>query len=385
MLERVNVSADIWQWVQNTLNFSFLKDSIRGKLEEWVSGDKQPTFNQLEDFSKSTRIPLGYFFLETPPEESYPVLEYRTINSIALDNPSRDLLDTISQMERIQEWMREYLIDLDAQPVKYIGSLNQNETAINIAHELRSILSLSETWYEEVKNKDDAFVMIRTTIQGIGILVMQNGVVGKGTKRPLSLSEFRAFTLIDNFAPLIFLNSRDNAGSRLFSLLHEFVHIGLGRNSLFNVPKWYVDPIETFCNKAVAEIIVPERQFRDVWGKSIVDLRGNVDRVARHYRCSHSVVARRAYDFKLISHSDYQQLMDFAKTIAKNNEANKKESSGGPDPLRLMRSRLDSRFLSALTSSLKEGRTLYTEALKLTNANRSTLDLYETEMRGGKI
>ena len=33
------------------------------------------------------------------------------------------------------------------------------------------------------------------------------------------------FTLIDAYAPLIFINAADSESGRVFSLLHEFVHI----------------------------------------------------------------------------------------------------------------------------------------------------------------
>ncbi|MGE4585603.1 MAG: hypothetical protein AB7C91_13215 [Sphaerochaeta sp.] len=51
-----------------------------------------------------------------------------------------------------------------------------------------------------------------------GVIVMMNGVVRNNTHRPLSIEEFRAFALIDSFAPLIFINATDSASGRLFSL-----------------------------------------------------------------------------------------------------------------------------------------------------------------------
>ena len=39
------------------------------------------------------------------------------------------------------------------------------------------------------------------------------------------LSEFRAFTLVDPYVPLIFINSCDTDNGKLFSLVHETAHI----------------------------------------------------------------------------------------------------------------------------------------------------------------
>ena len=52
----------------------------------------------------------------------------------------------------------------------------------------------------------------------------------------------------------------------------------------------------------------------------------------------------------------------------------KKARSGGGDYYRTQLSRMDHRFLQALDASVQEGKTLYTEAFRLTNTNRVTFD-----------
>ena len=44
-----------------------VKMCIRDSIIQWLNGTKTPTFKQIEDFSKKANIPLGYFFLQTPP------------------------------------------------------------------------------------------------------------------------------------------------------------------------------------------------------------------------------------------------------------------------------------------------------------------------------
>jgi transcriptional regulator with XRE-family HTH domain len=36
-------------------------------LQQWISGDKQPTVNQLAELAKKVNIPFGYFFLKELP------------------------------------------------------------------------------------------------------------------------------------------------------------------------------------------------------------------------------------------------------------------------------------------------------------------------------
>ena len=65
----------------------------------------------------------------------------------------------------------------------------------------------------------------------MGFFVFTGGKIGANTHRPLDVKEFRAFTLIDTHAPLIFINTTDTANGRLFSLLHETVHVWLGKTA----------------------------------------------------------------------------------------------------------------------------------------------------------
>ena len=108
-----------------------------------MSGLKLPTFNQLEDFSIKTRIPLGYFFLKTPPIEECKLFEYRTVDSAAAKTPSRDLFDIVRQMENMQEWMRDYLVGNGADKIDFVGSIAPNRDIISVTDDIRQTLKLN--------------------------------------------------------------------------------------------------------------------------------------------------------------------------------------------------------------------------------------------------
>ena len=69
MKVNVNVSKETLGWTMANVNFDALSSQIAGRLMSWYSGEKIPTFNQIEEASRATGIPLGYFFLNTPPKE----------------------------------------------------------------------------------------------------------------------------------------------------------------------------------------------------------------------------------------------------------------------------------------------------------------------------
>jgi Zn-dependent peptidase ImmA (M78 family) len=372
----IEVSHNILQWVLSAVTLS---DDNKVNLSKWLSGEKSPTFHQLEKISKETRIPLGYFFLKTPPIEECKLLKYRTIDSVAVQRPSRDLFDTVRQMESVQEWMREYLVGNGAEKVHFVGSIDPTGTILSIAEKVRYVLKLSKTWYEKSAFVDDSFKILRDRINAAGVVVMMNGIVGNNTHRQLNVEEFRAFTLIDEYAPLIFINSADSKSGKVFSLLHEFIHIGVATNSLYNAGQGdcqIVNPVETLCNGVTAEVLVPADLFSNKWNSSVEDTKDKIVALSSHFKCSQLVIARRALDLRFINDAEYAiAAMDAKKRFAQ-------KASGGGDYYRTKSTRIDHRFLLALESSVGEGKTLYTDAFRLTNTNRSTFDNLIMEVRG---
>jgi transcriptional regulator with XRE-family HTH domain len=77
------------------------------KLREWEAGEAKPTFRQLEDFADATAAPFGYFFLPEPPDEPLPIPDFRTLGDKPVRRPTPNLLDTIFDLQRRQDWLRE--------------------------------------------------------------------------------------------------------------------------------------------------------------------------------------------------------------------------------------------------------------------------------------
>lgn len=59
--------------------------------------------------------------------------------------------------------------------------------------------------------------------------------------RGLDIKEFRAFCFADEYAPLIFINANASVEERLFALVYEFMHVCLGKNSVFNAQDVWLD------------------------------------------------------------------------------------------------------------------------------------------------
>ena len=92
----VSVAPEIINWVIEKIQFGTVNNSVFELLNKWKSGEKVPTFNQIEDVSKKTNIPFGYFFLEKTPIENCKIVEYRTVDSLAIQELSRIKISSIS-------------------------------------------------------------------------------------------------------------------------------------------------------------------------------------------------------------------------------------------------------------------------------------------------
>ena len=383
----VDVKPAVLTWVlQKAINLNFDNEIIE-LVEKWRSGEKTPTFHQLETFSRKTGIPFGYFFLDTPPGENCELAEFRTIDGASVMNPSRALIDTLDTMRAVQDWMADYNRENGLDRCAYVGRMTAEDSASRIAEDIRKELNLPLDWFAAYRNADIAFRALREKIGKLGILVMVNGVVGNNTHRKLSLEEFRAFTLIDSYAPLIFINSVDTANGKLFSLFHELAHVWIGRESLYNDRYGILNGRnreEQLCNAVAADILVPDQLFCSRWDEAEEMPAEIIDRLGRYFVCSHFVLARKALDQGKIEKKEYNRLVaDYTSQSQRLLQG--KTQSGGGDFYRTLKSKWDPNFIRALSGSVESGRTQYRDAYLLTQTNGKTFTALAENVGGYEI
>lgn len=369
MAEGVILANEVIDWTLKQIERNYPDSVYLEELATWKSGQKYPTFRQIEELSRSTHIPLGYFFLKQAPCEDIPLLRYRS--KVNGDVGSRELVDTIDDMETIIEWSRENMKSEGMEKNSLVGACSGSHDKYAIAERIRAVLGLNLNWFQGLKNAEEAFRVVRERVSSSGVYVMMNGIVGNNTHRPLNLDEFRAFTIVDEYAPLIFINAVDSSNGRLFSLLHEYTHILLGVNDLHDSEEFgSCDETEVLCNAVAAELLVPDFEFRAVWNCSVSNGLSGLEvlrECSAHFKCSKVVLARKALDQKLISKTVYDQI-----SLEAMNQYRESQKRSGGNYYLTMKSRIDGRFFESLWTSVCNGMTQYTEAFKLTHTNRNT-------------
>ncbi len=235
-MTRVKIEPEVLRWARERAELSIVSlMKYFPKYEEWEEGEVNPTLKQLESFAKKTYTPLGYLFLPEPPEDKLPIPDYRTIDDAAPPTPSPNLLDTVHTMQRRQAWMRDYLIEQGEEPLQFVGSETMRAKPDNVALRIREILDLPDEWAEEFRTWTEALYELRQKVEEADVLIFLNGVVGNNTHRKLDYKEFRGFVLLDEYAPLIFVNNSDTKGAQMFTIAHELAHLLIGREGVFNL------------------------------------------------------------------------------------------------------------------------------------------------------
>jgi Zn-dependent peptidase ImmA (M78 family) len=380
-MARVNVNRDILLWALERSEIS--EETIEArfpKFAAWLEGAVQPTLKQLETFARATHAPFGYFFLPAPPEERLPIPHYRTIAQQVPRKPTPELLDTVHTMQVRQEYMREFLQEEGNQPLPYIGFANLSRDPKLVAQDIRASLGLAREWASARATWQEALRSLENAVERAGILVMANGVVGNNNHRPLKVEEFRGFALVDEYAPVVFINAKDGKAAQMFTLAHEIAHIWFGHSAAFDLRG--LEPadneIEQACNRVAAEFLVPEQELRDLWPR----VRGAIEpyqAVARHFKVSVLVAARRAKDLGLITRDEFFRFYD---AYLNDERRKREEAEEGGDFYATQTRRVGRRFAEAVIRATRGGKLLYNEAFKLTGLRGKTFDQFAAKVLG---
>ena len=375
---KIKLQPEVLRWARERAGFDPIE--LAGKLQvkpervlEWETSG-EISVAQAGKLAQRTYTPEGYLFLDEPPEDHLPIADFRTVGDLPLARPSPNLLDTVYTMQSRQAWMREELLYEEADPLEFVGSFDDGSDVEEVANGIRDVLHLENDWASRNSSWSAALRQLRNLVEESGVLIFINGVVDNNTHRKLDPEEFRGFALVDEYAPLIFINNADFTSAQMFTLAHELAHIFVGHEGVSNfealLPSDHA--AERLCNGIAAEFLVPHTDLEELW-EAIANDEDPYQQIAREFKVSVVVAARRALDLNLIDHATY--LAFYGEYLA--DERRKKENSpGGGDFWNNQNVRLGRRFSAAVALAAKEGRLLYREAYALTGLNGRTFERF---------
>ena len=159
----------------------------------------------------------------------------------------------------------------------------------------------------------------------------------------------------------------------MFTMAHEVAHLWLGRGGVSNLEMLQPTsvPEERHCNLAAAEFLVPAAELARCWDRAQAS-GDTYQYLARQFKVSPIVAARRASDLGLIIRSDYV-------AFYRDYEADERRAAKGPSGGHFWNTqnvRLGERFGAAVARATKEGRLLYRDAYRLTGLRGDTFDKF---------
>ena len=368
-MTRVEVRPELYRWAIRRARTTADALATRfPRLPDWEAGTEAPTLKQLEAFAAATYSSLGYFFLPSPPVETVPIPDFRTVGGVPVLEPSANLLDTIYVCEQRQEWYRDFARGEGAEPLAFVGSAAVGSDVLDTAADIRAAIGFDLVARATAATWEDALRQFVGQAENAGVLVMVSGVVLNNTHRKLDPDEFRGFAIADALAPVVFVNGADTKSGQMFTLAHELVHIWAGQSALSNPQprEIHANASEQWCNSVAAEILVPIAAMRAAFDRC-AERHTEMQRLARLFKVSTLVILRRIYDIGALGRDAFWDAYD--DELARLRNLNTSGMGGGNFHL-TEAVRVSKRFARAIVTSTVAGQTLYRDAFRMLGFSR---------------
>lgn len=332
---RANIEPSLLRWARESIGYSLAEAATKIKptggverLEAWEAGDDAPTVAQLRKIAEVYRRPLAVFFLPEPPRDFMAMHDFRRVPGAEAGRWSPNLHSAVIRAGEQREALRELaeILGEDPSPVPEVKISKDPEV---LAGRIRDLIGVPLGEQMEWRRPD---VALRTWIAGVeaaGVLVLQT--------QKVSVDEMRGFALSDDSVAVIVLNGGDSRRGRIFTLIHEFVHVVLhssGVCDLFPVERATseTDRTEVFCNQVAASVLLPAGEFL---ADSLVANRDGADwddmllrQLGDRYSVSREAILRRLLTLDKTTFDFYQQkrqeFIEEYREIKKQKRARKK-------------------------------------------------------------
>ena len=354
-----------------------LSEEDKKKLEENFLKNKEQgyyflTIKQAKEFAKRAYVPFGYLIIEKLPinKEIEEIPYFRKQPNEKLPIEVKELIKDIKEK---QDFLNEYLQELGNEKLEYVGIAKGLSDPKEIASLVRRYLELPENWtVDEIKSRTDAFKYLRYKAEKAGIFVFLDSVLfGNNNKK---LIGFKGFSLIDDFAPIVFINTNEAKSIQLFTLAHEIAHIFLGESEITDFDIFNIS-LERLANKVAVELLVPEKIFKEYFSKDFQQL-------SKVFKVSEMVLLIRALELKLIKEDEYRSLIEDYKARLKELEKEEKKEKYG-DYYKTQRNKISNRFITLLIDAMNNNFISFMDASRLTRMKFKTLENFLKKMAKG--
>ena len=308
------ITPEVLKWVREKRIRLPMEDAaerlkLKSKqLEEWEDGTDQPTFSQLKKVGKLYKTHISVFYLPEPPTDFKLPADNRRIPTSYkpdADQAYRLNANIIEAYERRETLIELYEL-LEERPPQVALELSEDNTPEQAAEKIKNFLQLNEVLRHQSENPSAALKFWKRTVESTGILVCQTSA---NSHLSVKQHTVRGFCIGQKPHPVIVVNTKDNPYSRIFTIIHELVHIGLGKSVIQNLgdgednfQDW--SRTEVFCNRVAGEFLVPTDELLEI--VNLHELETDLPRLSKHFTVNPEVIMRRLETLDYVSKSAYQ-------------------------------------------------------------------------------
>lgn len=375
MADKAYITPKVLTWARESARISLevaaAKVSVEPeRLKEWEDGEAHPTIRQAETLAKAYRRPFALFFLPEVPRDFKPLQDFRKPNSKPLSTAS---IFIIREIQQKQAWISDVYQENDEEPLSFVGKYNLNSNPVHVANDILETLQIDPLHY----TADNPIKEWISKAEAKGIFVSRTSFIH--SRLLLDNEELQGFSVVDRYAPFVFVNSDDWNAPQLFTLVHELAHIWIAESGVSNEiesgmsNKDLLHPVELFCNEVAANALMPLSVMNEIDNKNF-DLFGDVFKTSKSLGVSTFALLVRAYNLKLISLDKYRQLKSTAdyefRAFLKREEekkAKQKKQKGGPNYFRLLVNKNSFLFTQVVLDAFRGGSIEPTLASRLLN------------------
>lgn len=305
------VTPEVLQWARSldriTLEEIALKLKVEvAKVEAWENGSKYPSLIQAKNLAKQYRVPFAYFYLPDTPQKTKRLekVDYRTFGNWGVGEMSRELRWFLRDIEDRRDTMIELYKEAEMEPVPFTLNISVDTAEAVFATQIRNFLSLTDQIQIKFRKPEAALAFCISRLEEQDFLVFQAAKI--------QTEEMRGLSIAYDMFPIIALNRKDEPSARLFTLIHELVHILSRTSGICNdmsQDKVQISKMELFCNKIAGLTLVPTPQLKKNRNISLIQQYGiddsYVNAIARDFAVSKEVILHRLWDIGIIDRTTY--------------------------------------------------------------------------------
>ena len=370
----VNVEPSVLKWLIDSSGWT--RDEIAKRLktstqniENMESGEKKPSFKQLEELSIIFKRPVASFLLSKPLTEKPKPKDYRMLPD-KTNKFDKKTIFIMRHARRLQELSKELSRNVDYETKSKIEKVKILDNPETVALGFREKFSLTEEKQRKFKTSYELFNYLRDILEDQNIYLFQFS---------MPLEDARGFVFADESPNIIVVNTKDNIEARIFSLMHEFAHILLGESVIDLPDAIYIfkDDAEKWCNEFASAFLLPEGLAKSAFeaNKSDLTQKETLKYLSNRYKVSKAMLLLNMLKLKYIKRTDYDAILARFKKeeIKPKKEAEEGTGGGIPSEVRCL-SEVGNKFVSLVANNYDKDHITYTDALNYLSIKSKSFD-----------